>query len=485
MLELSQASSFAECTALIQQAIDDAAANGGGRVVIPPGDWTITSLFLATGVTLELSTNARLIAHDDLAAYPKSTEQDNNKDRQPYHLIIAENCHDVTICGDGIIDGNGMAFWDPPMRQLAAEGIDVPAYAKEHNLIPAYHKPNHPWYREKKARVSPMLEAKHVTRLRLRGVTFANSPGWTVHCHDCSDLVIDGITIANNLYGPNTDGLDLNGCQDVRIANCDLTCGDDAIILKSMADARPCERIVVTNCIISTNCAALGLGAEVVHAIRDVAFSNCIIRQALRAFQIEMWDTGVIENVVVSNITGTCHTEIPLQRALYIDVNYNNINKASDKTINEEGKWGYCRNVQFSNIVLHTRGRCVFTAPDGGFIDNVVLRDVHLLYDAIEDASETVPQYSSNQMSNHCPEARVANAAVVAQNVDRLQLHNVMTTWPGQGRQADNSAEANQPLNPHHSNPAMHGLWARGCSNLIDNSPFLQGFQAEDRKIAE
>ena len=331
-----------------------------------------------------------LQAHDDVSAYPATTTQDANKDRQPYHLIIAEDCTDVTICGDGTIDGNGMAFWHPPMVELAASGVDVDAYCDEHDLPPVYRNANHPWYREKKARVSPMFEAKQVTRLRLRGITFANSPGWTVHCHNCDDLVIDGVTIANNLYGPNTDGLDLNGCQDVRISNCDLTCGDDAIILKSMADARPCERVSVTNCLISTNCAALGLGAEVVHAIRDIAFSNCVIRQALRAFQIEMWYDGIVENVVVSNITGCCHTKIPLQRGIYINVGYNRPDDR-EKKVNRIGPWGTCRNIQFSNIVLHTRGRSLITAPDGARITDVVLRDVHFLYDAIENAAVTVP----------------------------------------------------------------------------------------------
>lgn len=113
-----------------------------------------------------------------------------------------------------------------------------------------------------------MLEFKKVRHLRLRGVTIANSPGWTVHAHDCDDLHIHGITIANCLYGPNTDGLDLNGC-------------------------------------------------------RDICFTGCVIRQVLRAIQIEMWDTGTVENLVVSNLTGTLHTEIPLQRAIYVNVGCN------------------------------------------------------------------------------------------------------------------------------------------------------------------
>ncbi len=462
-----------ERTALIQDAIDRTHAARGGIVTVPPGTWEVSTIFLHSGVTLDLPANAVLKACPDLSLYPATTVQDANKDRQPYHLIVARDAENISIVGDGVIDGNGHAFWHEPMREIAARGIDVDAYCDEHGLKAVYRNANHPWYREHQQRISPMIEIKNCRHVRMRGITFANSPGWTVHCHDCDDLHIHGITIANCLYGPNTDGLDLNGCRDVRISDCDLTCGDDAIIIKSMGDTRSSERIAVSNCIISTNCAALGLGAECVNGIRDVTFTGCVIRQALRAFQVEMWDAGLIENVVVSNITGVCHTEIPLQRALYVNINCN--------ARPNDGTWGTCRNIQFSNIVLRTRGRCLFTAPEGAVIEDVVLRDIHLIYDAIENAAVTVPMYPSSQMSNFCPEARVAPAAVVAQNCDRLQLHNVIATWPGEGSREPAGEEINQPLNPHHDNAPMHGLWLKGCRRTIIESPFLVGYKdAED-----
>ncbi|MCC5842611.1 MAG: right-handed parallel beta-helix repeat-containing protein [Verrucomicrobia bacterium] len=474
LLDFDVSDSVSVRTAKLQSAIDRAHDAGGGIVAIPQGIWELATFRLRGGVTLEIPARAVLKASGKIEDYPALTVQDANKDRQPYHFLMAEDCEDVAIVGDGIIDGNGMAFWNEPMRELARRGVDPDAYCDEHGLPPVYRNANHPWYREKSARPSPMLEFKRVRRLRLRGITIANSPGWTVHAHDCDDLHIHAITIANNLYGPNTDGLDLNGCRDVRISDCDLTCGDDAIILKTMGDSRSCERVAVSNCIISSNCAALGLGAENTHPIRDICFTGCVIRQALRAVQIEMWDTGTVENVVVSNLTGTLHTEIPLQRAIYVNVGCN----ARPK----DGTWGICRNLQFSNISLNTRGRCLFTAPDGARIENVTLRDVHLIFDAVENAAVTVPKYPSSQMSNHCPEARVAAAAVVAQNVDRLQLLNVMTTWPGEGTQPANAAAANQELNPHLDDVPMHGVWLRNCVDARIESPFLRGFRGgEDR----
>lgn len=318
-----------------------------------------------------------------------------------------------------------------------------------------------------------MLELKNVDGLTLRNLTIANSPGWTVHGHDCDNVLIDNLTIANHLFGPNSDGLDLNGCRDVRICNCDLTCGDDAIILKSMNDARTCERITVSNCVIASNCAALGLGAETAHAIRDVVFSGNVVRQALRAVQIEMWEAGLIENVVVSGLTGTTNAPIPLQRALYVDVQHHG---------RSDGALGTCRNIILSDITLTTRGRIVLTAADGAQLENVTLSNVHLTYPSIEDASVTVPTYSSSQMSNDNPETRALNAVVVADNCHRLVLRNVQATFPGEGSNTSRDPGSNTDINPHNTNPSMHGVVLRRCTDVVLDSPFLKAFQGGKEK---
>ena len=177
----------------------------------------------------------------------------------------------------------------------------------------------------------------------------------------------------------------------MRISDCDLTCGDDAIILKATSDARSCERIAVSNCILATNCAALGLGAETTHAIRNITFTGCIVRQAIRAIQIEMWEPGLIENVTYNNITGDSICPLPLQRGIYIDIQHHG---------RSDGALGSCRNIIMSNISLTTRGRSILSAADGASLDNIVMRDVQMRFVAIEDASESVPNSFSSQMSN-------------------------------------------------------------------------------------
>lgn len=461
----------------IQQAIDHLASAGGGTLRLPVGVWRITTISLRSGITLELPFGCTLEAHDDLsdfpqgALFPQEAFSAGNKDRQPFHLITAHDAENVGLIGDGIIDGRGPAFWHPPMRELAAQGVDINAYCDEHHLPEVYRNPHHPWFREKKQRVSPLVDLVRCTGVTLRNISICNSPGWTVHLHDCDDVRIQSITIRNNLFGPNTDGLDINGCRDVRISDCDLTCGDDAIILKSMSDARTCERIAVSNCILSSNCAALGIGAEIVHAIRDVTFTGCVVRQALRAVQIEMWDAGLVENVVVNGLTGTTDADVPLQRAIYVNIQHHG---------RQDGQLGTCRNLIFSNIALQTRGRCMLTAADGSCIEDVTLRDVQLTYPTIEDPQKAVAFQRSSQMSNDCPETRDKPAALVCDNVQRLVVDNLRAIWPTQGRGRDGAAAlaaaaaANTAINPFHGNVPMHGLWLRRVHSAVINAPFLE-----------
>ena len=435
------------------------------------------SFHLASHITLNLNLGAVIKPHIHLDDYPHIGEAHaENKDRQPYHLILAENAEDITIEGEGVIDGDGYSFWHKPMRELAKEGVDIDAYCNEHGLPPVYRKKNHPWYREHAKRPSPLLELIGVRGLTIRNITIANSPGWTIHGLNCDNVLIDHLTIANCLFGPNTDGLDLNGCQDVIISNCDLTCGDDAIILKSFDDARPCVRVTVSNCIISSNCAALGLGAECINGIRDVVFSGNVIRQALRAVQIEMWDAGIIENVVISGLTGTTNAPIPLQRAIYVDTQYHG---------RTDGKLGICRNITMSDINLTTRGRIVLTAPDGACLENITLNNINLRYPSIEDASYTVENYSSQQMSNDNPETRAVNAVVVADNVHGLVLNNLRAMYPGEGSNTQGDPEALTDLNPHNTNPPMLALCLRQCSEVVDNSPFLRPWAADGAEVPE
>jgi polygalacturonase len=79
-------------TKAIQDAIDQAAANGGGTVSLGDGDYNVnadTSIFLRSNVTLSMTGNANLIA--------------DTSSNERYAVIKAVNIHDARVLGGRII----------------------------------------------------------------------------------------------------------------------------------------------------------------------------------------------------------------------------------------------------------------------------------------------------------------------------------------------------------------------------------------------
>ncbi len=481
-------SSVVDTTSRLQGAIDRAA--GGGTVRVSAGNYVCTTLVLRPDMTFRLERGATIHACEDITAYPELLRpSDGNKDRQRFHLIVADECDNLTIEGDGVIDGHGEAFWDPPVRTLMKEG-----HTRESLGLRPQIEDDSPFWRERSRRPSPLVDLRNCRNLVIRDITIRNSPGWTLHPFCCDDVTIRGITIDNNEYGPNTDGIDVNGCRNLVIAESTVRCGDDAIILKSTKDARACENIVVTGCILESNCAAIGLGAEVTYAIRNVTVTGCVVPKALRIVQLEMWEAGLIENVLISGLTGANMTDIPLERPIYLDIQHHG---RTDPAL------GRMRNITISGLSCTTRGRILLTAADGAEIENVTLRDVTLYYPEIEDPQISVPSSRSSQMSNDSPVSRAVRAAVVADNVKGLLLDNVVTVWPEAGRPEAGIAAGGDSRGSAAAGPSddpagrfngdlrkqasvvpmcpMHALYLRNCSEVELQSPRLRGCGGAER----
>src|ERR1700693_4620535 len=101
----------------------------------------------------------------------------------------------------------------------------------------------------------------------------------------CEHVLVDRLKIRNHLDVPNCDGIDPDHCRDVEISNCDIVCGDDAIVIKSTREAAgqgACSNIVVKNCVLETKDSGLKIGTETVDAIHDVRFEDCEIKSGCR-----------------------------------------------------------------------------------------------------------------------------------------------------------------------------------------------------------
>lgn len=262
-------------TVAVQKAIDACHAAGGGAVRVPAGDFQIGTIVLKSNVTLSLDYGASLLGSQNLADYP--TEGLNNpREGGPHCLIYARDASNITIEGLGVIDGRGTHLAFP--RSSNGSGRSRGRLTRPR-----------------------LLRMDNCEQLTFSGVTFTRPAFWGLHLVDCKNIHFDAITVRmrNNNY--NNDGLDLDGCENVLIENCDIESGDDAVCLKSSKN--PCRNIVVRGCRMSSNTAALKFGTSSHGGFIDVKVINCYFHDSpMGAIKLQLVDGGRLENVDISRI---------------------------------------------------------------------------------------------------------------------------------------------------------------------------------------
>lgn len=259
-------------TRAIQAAVDACAAAGGGTVRLSGGVFLSGAVVLKSNIVFMIEAGAILRGSRNIDDYRGITPGIVflYRDRFTKSLLYAERAENVTLCGRGAIDGQGEHF---PFVKTGGDGL-----------------------RPYLVRFS---ECKNV---RVRDLTLLNSARWLSHYLACEDVGIDGVTIRSRIR-ENRDGMDIDSCNRVRIANCDVYSGDDAIVLKATAQM-PCRHVTVTNCTLSSIASALKLGTESNGGFEDINFSNCSIYDTgADAIDVQMVDGGVCQRVNISNIT--------------------------------------------------------------------------------------------------------------------------------------------------------------------------------------
>ena len=281
-------------------AIDACKKAGGGVVYCSPGKYLCGTVELKSNVTLYLEAGAVILGSTDVTQYTPKPGPDPRSDAGQGHLIYARGVENVAIVGPGRVDGQGRSFWIPSNRK------PVPDDTKWSDARHLDWKPN--------ARISPMVELVNCTNLRLESIELVGASGWTLRPINCNRVFIQGIVIRNPAIGPNTDGIDLTGCQNVVISDCLIDTGDDAICLKSenpYGNGPELSRnIAVTNCIITSSTNGFKIGTATQGGFENITFSNSTIvssdpdiaSRMVAGIAIEMVDGGWIDGIVISGI---------------------------------------------------------------------------------------------------------------------------------------------------------------------------------------
>jgi len=253
-------------TASIQRAIDAAAAVGG-MVTMKPGTYLTGSLFLKSGVTLEVQEGAILIGSEKAEDYPMlPTRIAGIEMTWPAALINVRDQHNVTITGKGTIDGNGAIWWKSYW-----------------DLRAAYEPKGLRWASDYDARRPRLILFQNSSDVHLGGgILLRRSGFWTVQILYSHDVHVDGVTIRNNEggKGPSTDGIDIDSSRKVLVERADIDGNDDALVLKAGRDSdglrvnRPTEDVVIRDCIVRDGAAAITFGSETSGGFRNIEIYN-------------------------------------------------------------------------------------------------------------------------------------------------------------------------------------------------------------------
>ncbi|MCJ7588942.1 MAG: glycosyl hydrolase family 28 protein [Candidatus Aminicenantes bacterium] len=352
----------------IQKAVDACAAAGGGMVYVPPGEYATGTIRLRSHVRFFIEAGATIFSmKDDKAAFDKDA------------LFYGEDLDGITLEGRGTIDGRGEYEWRPKgdfhddfiyPNQLMQERAGKP-------LFRSFPKSN------QYGKLVLLLRCRDV---RIAGLSFVDSPSWTIHPYGCERMVIDGVTIKSSQRdGVWAAGIDPDGCKDLRISNSTIETGDDALVFYSMnwfGPALPCENITVTNCRLSSSSSALKFCDGNMNAIRRVTVDNCVITNSNRGIAVMDFDGGEVSDVILSNLTIECN------RFDWFwwgdgDPFHFNVKKRSEIHKNwkkeDDRPAGAVRNLTIRNVIARGKGSSVCNGHPENWLEGVTLDNVKLI----------------------------------------------------------------------------------------------------------
>ncbi len=280
-------------TVKIQKAIDDCSANGGCTLWFPKGVFLSGAIFIKPKVNLFLDEGAVIKGSNDRKDYPKSmTRIEGHFEEWLPALINADGVDGLRITGSGILDGNGVTFWEDfwNRRKLNSKTTNLDV---------------------ERPRLAFIQNSKNV---KISGIKFKDSSFWNLHIYNCQKVLVENVRfeVQEGLRAPSSDGIDIDSSQNVTVRGCHFRVDDDGVCLKGSKgpfalddkQSKPVEHIRITNCTFERSHGVLTLGSEAT-IIRDVVIekSKVIGQIPLVRFKLRPDTPQLYENIHFRDIT--------------------------------------------------------------------------------------------------------------------------------------------------------------------------------------
>ncbi len=319
---------FVNAQKAINTAIDTANKEGGGYVVVPSGLYLTGPVYFKSNVCLKLESGAILKFSKNKEDYPIYNANWEGLERlRCASPIMMHNVENVGIIGRGVIDGSG-DLWRPIKKWKLTE-----KQWKEHltlsNVVDSM-KETEIWYPnenilkgikagDKKiiseaeeywdAYRPDLVSIKNSDTVLLEDAVFSNSPAWNIHPVFVKNLTVRNVLVKNPYYAQNGDGIDIESCENVEIANSVFEVGDDGICVKAgkNREARkikvPCQNVWIHDCKVFEAHGGFVVGSEMSRGVRNVLVENntFIGTDVGIRFKSALGRGGVVENITIKN----------------------------------------------------------------------------------------------------------------------------------------------------------------------------------------
>ena len=298
-------------TAAIAKAMTACNKAGGGRVVIPEGEWLTGPVHFKSHCQLYLAEGSKLVFEDDVTLYLPAvkTSWEGSECMNLSPLLYAFECENIAVSGKGTLAPK-LDFWQtwverPESHVQATRQL----YAMCSTQVPAEDRHME---REGVQMRPQLIHFNRCRNVQLDGFSIRESPFWTIHLWMCRDVWAHDLDVY--AHGHNNDGIDIEMTQHILVENCRFDQGDDAVVLKAgrnqdgWALGMPTEDVVVRHCEIVKGHCLLGIGSELSGGVKRVYMHDCHSSdQVYRLFYIKTNHRrgGVIEDITVENVSAT------------------------------------------------------------------------------------------------------------------------------------------------------------------------------------
>ena len=399
----------------INKAIEACCNAGGGTVMLSAGTYLCGSIHLKSNIILCIDAGATILGapaemkvYDPAEPFPFKQYQDGGHTYFHNSLIWGENLKNVSITGRGMINGGGITGKD---RDYFSDGAMQTG--------------------------DKSIALKLCSNILIRDITIFHGGHFAILATGCDLLTMDNLTIDTN-----RDGIDIDCCTNTVVSNCRVNSpGDDAICPKSSFAFNKkviTENLLITNCEVSGyeegtlldgtriptknmgwSSGRIKFGTESNGGYRNCVVSNCIFRNC-NGIALEQVDGGIMENIIVTNITMQDMPHYPI----YVCLGARNRGPVETTTM------GSAKNIFISNIIAtgtsSMSGIQIIGTP-GYDIENVQLQNIHINYKGggtVEQGKRDYPELAKGYPE---PSLLGVNPAygLYARHVKGLRLDNI------------------------------------------------------------